>query len=130
MPFKITPDISDNLWQESKLKGAISEVDTGQAGSEQATLPYVGKIQNHWNDLQDGLWLDIQHWEFPEDLLHTSEEQDDHISAGLAFYLSGKVQTDLPGLTGKIEEIVGYYDLTNCSGIKETELWKAGKPFW
>ncbi|NJN39168.1 MAG: helix-turn-helix transcriptional regulator [Acaryochloridaceae cyanobacterium CSU_3_4] len=129
MPFILTPDTFDSLWAESDKTGQASCPDTDTDIIDQAILPHIGRFWSCHTPLQPGLDLVIQEWEVPSDLLRTGDVEEPSQTVGLAFYLSGKVQTQLHGLTGEIEEIVGHFDFCSCSEFVETELWQAGQPF-
>ena len=131
MPLKLTPDIFDNLWAEAELQGDVVWTETEQDESVRATLQQIGKVQEYGIDLQAGLSLDIRSWELLEDLAHGDDDggDEDGVDVNFTYHLSGKVQTNLHGLTGEIEEVVGYHNLSNCAGVRETEIWLAGTPF-
>jgi AraC family transcriptional regulator, transcriptional activator of the genes for pyochelin and ferripyochelin receptors len=128
MPFILASDTFDSLWAESEQNGQASYQDTDTDLIDRATLPYVGQFWQCHTPLQPGLDMTIQEWEMPIDLLQIDEGNEPDTGACFGFYLSGKVQTTLHGLTGEVEEVVGHYDFCSCSEFKETEFWQAGKP--
>jgi AraC family transcriptional regulator, transcriptional activator of the genes for pyochelin and ferripyochelin receptors len=124
----LNTEIWDELWGEAELKGSVTD-DTDVDEIDRATLAHVGTFWQCHTHLQDGLDLEIQNIEVAEDLHLLPEDGEECSCAGMAFFLSGKVITDLPGLTGEIPEIVGHNYLENTAGIAETETWFTGEPF-
>jgi AraC-like DNA-binding protein len=129
MPFILTPDTFESLWQESEHNGQASCPDTETDFIDQAVFPHIGRFWQCDTPLQPGLKLSISEWEVPIDLLHIGGEGEPKSDASLVFHLSGKVQTTLHGLTTEMVETVGHYNFCACSGFRETELWQAGEPF-
>jgi AraC family transcriptional regulator, transcriptional activator of the genes for pyochelin and ferripyochelin receptors len=130
MLFEINDEVWEDLWGEAKLKKQDGWMDTETDEIDWATLPHIGKLWCCSTPLKDGLSIEIQNYEMTEDLLLLSKDEgEENTRATLAFFLSGKVQTNLPGLTGESDEIVGHHYLENTVGINETEKWLAGEPF-
>jgi AraC family transcriptional regulator, transcriptional activator of the genes for pyochelin and ferripyochelin receptors len=125
----LNAEIWDELWSDAEDRGRVECPDTDIETIDRAILDRVGTIWQCHTPLQDGLAMEIQNIEVAEDLHLLPEEGEECAGAGMAFFLSGKVVTDLPGLTGEIPEIVGHNYLENSAGIAETETWFTGEPF-
>ncbi|MBW4552756.1 MAG: AraC family transcriptional regulator [Aphanocapsa sp. GSE-SYN-MK-11-07L] len=130
MPYELTDSIVNELWQESEQKGQAAWADTDTEAIDWATLPHIGRLWQCHMPLQEGLELEIQEWEMLEALWHNgSSEKEPDLGFGLTFCLSGKVTTQIHGLTDEIEEPIGYYNFCSHSEFRETEHWQAGEPF-
>jgi AraC family transcriptional regulator, transcriptional activator of the genes for pyochelin and ferripyochelin receptors len=128
MVFTLTKSIIEEIWQQAEQQEQAFCLDTEVDLIDHATLPHIGQLWQCFSPLQNGLDIEIREWEVTERLCHSSYEENDNTKIGLAFNLSGKVQTHHHGLTGEITEFVGYYQLEH-SNLPETELWAAGETF-
>jgi AraC-like DNA-binding protein len=129
MPFELMGSIFDELWQESQQRGQAGWADTDTEDVDWAVLPHIGCFRQCWMPIQEGLELNIQKWEMLAALWHNPDEGELHEGFGLTFCLSGKVTTQIHGLTDEIEEPIGYYYFCSHSEFRETERWQAGEAF-
>jgi AraC-like DNA-binding protein len=130
MLFEVTPDNFDHLFAEAELNGQTGWKDTETDEIDWANLSGVAHFYSCYTDLQDGLQIEIQRHQLKQNLYFSNGEEEIHSGAGLTFYLSGKVQTQLHGLTEEYEEPIGHYDLCGGGGFAETERWLAVQPFF
>jgi AraC family transcriptional regulator, transcriptional activator of the genes for pyochelin and ferripyochelin receptors len=128
--FKLTDEIWDTLWTEAELKGQVGWEDTETDVIDWATFPHVGRFYSCFCDLHNGLSLTVQKYDVLEDLHLVGPESDATFEVGMNFHLSGKVQTQLHGLTDEYEEPIGHYSLYTCAGLAETEQWLAVQSFY
>jgi AraC family transcriptional regulator, transcriptional activator of the genes for pyochelin and ferripyochelin receptors len=126
MSFLLTDSIFDELWQESEQLGQAGWADTDTEAVDWAILPHIGRFRQCSMPIQEGLELSTQEWEMLEDLRYVETVDE---TVGFGFYLSGRVITQLHGLTDEIEEPIGYYNFCSCADVAETETWYAGEPF-
>jgi AraC family transcriptional regulator, transcriptional activator of the genes for pyochelin and ferripyochelin receptors len=130
MHFELTAPVFDELWKESEQRGQAGCEDTETEAVDWAILPHIGRFWQCSMPIQEGLELSTQEWEMLGDLrsMDPGMEAVDE-TVGFGFYLSGRVITQLQGLTDEIEEPIGYYDFCSCIDVAETETWYAGEPF-
>jgi AraC family transcriptional regulator, transcriptional activator of the genes for pyochelin and ferripyochelin receptors len=130
MFLKLTESIFDELWQESEQQGRAGWADTDTEAIDWATLPYIGRLWHCHIPLQEGLGLEIREWEILGSLWHDDPGDGEvHQGFGLVFCLSGKVTTQIHGLSNEIEEPIGSYYFCSHAEFQETEHWQAGEPF-
>jgi AraC family transcriptional regulator, transcriptional activator of the genes for pyochelin and ferripyochelin receptors len=129
MPFKLTSDTFEYLFDKAELCGLAGWQDNDTEAVDWATLPHIGQFRNCDIPLSNGLHINVQEWGMAEDLLHLEDAGQQDTGVCLIFNLSGKVQTNLPNIVGEIEEKVGFYHLENTLDVAETELWQSGEPF-
>jgi AraC-like DNA-binding protein len=130
MPLELTSSIFDELWHESAQRGQAGLADTDTEDVDWAVLPHIGRFRNCHVPVEKGVALTLQEWEMQESLWHNDPDQGElDPGFGLTFCLSGKVITQFHGLTGEIEEPIGYYAFCSCCEFRETERWQAGEPF-